>query len=1059
MGSRLEEGLKVYAQRVGGFLVERLKERHGEGWKEAYAQALNEKRRENFLEDLRRRKDPEEAVDLVHFKDVLLGHKAVFGGLLGRSFQRAVTWADEVAEVRNKWAHQGELSEEEVYRALDNMARLLEAVGDGEGAAALKALRDGRVPAAPQAASYSGLLPPWWRIATPHADIRSGQFDESTFAAKLDDVVRGTASPEYRYADEFFRKTYLTRELKGLLQDVLKRLAGQGGEAVVQLRTPFGGGKTHALIALYHLVKDAATSGALPEVRGLLEEGGLKDIPRARVAVLVGTELSPQGREVEGGVRLHTLWGELAYRLGGQEGYALLREHDEARTAPGKENLARLLRRYAPLLILMDEVLVYQVKAAGVPVGETTLQAQTFAFFQELSEVVAATPGAALVLTFPESHLEYFDQEGAALAFERLERIFDRVKAVRVPVQGEEVYEVIRRRLFERVDEREVAKVVARYAELYRATKGLQEEAYRAEYQALMRRAFPFHPELVRTLYERWGTLQGFQRTRGVLRLLARIVEASFRSPLARPLIGLGDVALEDPDLRATIAGILREANWEAVVASDIVNKAAGLDREQGGDYARLRLAQAVATAIFMYSHSGGAKDGIRRPLLDLALIYPEGISQELISDALDRLKARLFYLYENGGFLFKAQPNLNAVLANEVAAVPEEAVREALRETLAKVVGKGLFKPVVWPHEHRDVPDDRALKLVLHEHPADVEEGRRLRLAIQQNAAGSPRVHRNTLVHLHPRLEGLGRAKEQARLLLALAGLKKNLWASLGQDQRADLEERLKRVEGDLPRLLQAAYADLYKAGNSQGEFRYLNIQPYVQTAATLLGAVEEVLRREDLLLSRLDLPTVVNHYRLWPEGEPHLSLGALRDYFLRLPELPMLEGEEVLRQAVLLAVRQGFYQLARRSGEAFSPVWCAKKPPREDEVHLNEGFLLARPGTWPCGEEERPKPPDEGKGGEGKSAGTGGDTVLPPPAPIPRGPTRVRLSLASLPVEKIPVLVDLMGGLKEAKAKEVELQVVLTAQSSEGLDHFQLEMVRELLRQHGLDYREEAE
>jgi hypothetical protein len=1056
MGSRLEEGLRVYAQRMGGFLVERLKERYGERWVEAYAQALNEKRRENFLEDLRRGKAPEEVVDLVHFKDLLLGQKEVFGSLLGRSFQRAVTWADEVAEARNRWAHQDELSEEDIYRALDNMARLLEAVGDGEGATLLKALRDGRAPASPQPeAAPSGLLPPWWRLATPHADIRSGQFDESTFAAKLDDVVRGTASPEYRYADEFFRKTYLTRELKGLLQDVLKRLAGLGGEAVVELRTPFGGGKTHALIALYHLVKDAATSGALPEVQALLKEGGLPDIPRARVAVLVGTELSPQGREVEGGVRLHTLWGELAYRLGGLEGYALVREHDEARTAPGKENLARLLSRYAPLLILMDEVLVYQVKAAGVPVGETTLQAQTFAFLQELSEVVAATPKAALVLTFPESHLEYFDQEGAALAFERLERIFDRVKAVRVPVQGEEVYEVIRRRLFERVDEREAEKVVARYAELYRATRGLHEEAYRAEYQALMRRAFPFHPELVRTLYERWGTLQGFQRTRGVLRLLARIVEQSHRSTLARPLIGLGDVALEDPDLRATIAGILREANWEAVIASDIVNKAAGLDREQGGDYARLRLAQTVATAIFMYSHSGGARDGIRRPLLDLALIYPEGISQELISDALDRLKARLFYLYENGGFLFKAQPNLNAVLANEVAAIPEEAVREVLRETLAQVVGRGLFKPVIWPEEHRDVPDDRALKLVLHERPDD-EEGRRLRLAIQQNAAGSPRVHRNTLVHLHPRLEGLGRAKEQARLLLALRGLKKNLWTSLGQDQRADLEERLKRVEGDLPRLLQAAYADLYKARNSQGEFRYLNIQPYVQTASTLQEAVEEVLRREDLLLSRLDLPTVVNHYRLWPEEESHLPLSALRDYFLRLPELPLLESEEVLRQAVFLAVRQGFYQLARRSGEAFSPVWCAKRPPREDEVHLNENFLLARPGTWPCGEEVV----DKGEAGKGEDTETDKDTVPPPPPPKPQGPTQVRYHLPNLPLDKIPVLVDLVKGLKEARGREVGLEVVLTALNPQGLDPTVLELVvRELLHQHGLDYQEEAE
>jgi hypothetical protein len=264
--------------------------------------------------------------------------------------------------------------------------------------------------------------------------------------------------------------------------------------------------------------------------------------------------------------------------------------------------------------------------------------------------------------------------------------------------------------------------------------------------------------------------------------------------------------------------------------------------------------------------------------------------------------------------------------------------------------------------------------------------------------------------------------------------------------------------VEGDLPRLLQAAYADLYKARNSQGEFRYLNIQPYVQTASTLQEAVEEVLRREDLLLGRLDLPTVVDHYRLWPEGEPHLSLGALRDYFLRLPELPMLEGEEVLRQAVLLAVRQGFYQLARRSQEAFSPVWCAQKPPREDEVHLNEGFLLARPGTWPCGEEE--KQSGDSKGGEGTGTGGGGGRVVPPPPPPrPRGPTWVRFHLPHLPLEKIPVLVDLVEGLKEAKAAEVSLEVVLTGRSLEGLDPTQLDLVvRELLRQHGLAYEEEV-
>lgn len=660
--NQLSIALKLYADSVSTFMLKELKKAHGNGQSllEAYLGSLNEGRRSLVLEDLKRGKTLEDVIDINHFKDLLLGQRDIFRALFGRNYNRAVTWADEISEVRNEWAHQKDLAPEDVNRALDSMVRLLRLTGAEEVAQQIRRLMERELPKA-----SPGSLQPWWQLAEPDEAIRRGDFDENTFAAKLDDVVAGRAPVEYRYAANFFKKTYLTQELGAILKDVLRRLGGQGGEAVIQLRTPFGGGKTHTLIALYHLVKAYSEILDLREIQNLLKEAGVDQMPRARVVVLVGTELSAQGRKVDG-LHIRTLWGELAYQLGDKAAYAQVEAADEALSPPGKKALNELLEAYSPVLILMDEMLVYQVKAASVPVGNTTLQAQTFAFLQELSEVVGSLPNAVLVTTFPESHLEYYDHQEAPQVFARLEKIFGRVQAVRMPVQGEEIYEVLRRRLFERIDGEAAKQAVAAYMETYEKYRNdLPAEVRSGEYGRKILKAFPFHPELVSVLYERWGTLQTFQKTRGVLRLLARLVETEYLSPFARPLIGLGDAALGDADLRATVASVLGEANWESVLASDIIppeGKAYLLDRELGGEYARHRLGQSLATAIFMYAHSGGAQQGATRPQLNLALTYPGGITPLLVGDALDNLKGRLYYLYANGSWTFKAQPNLNAV-------------------------------------------------------------------------------------------------------------------------------------------------------------------------------------------------------------------------------------------------------------------------------------------------------------------------------------------------------------------------------------------------------------
>ncbi len=428
--------------------------------------------------------------------------------------------------------------------------------------------------------------------------------------------------------------------------------------------------------------------------------------------------------------------------------------------------------------------------------------------------------------------------------------------------KGEEIYEVIRRRLFEQVDETAVEAVIDRYVSLYRTTKGLYEDAYRPEYQ----------------LYERWGTLQGFQRTRGVLRW--------WRKTTDRPLIGLGDIHFETPDLRAMVVSVLREANWESVITSNIIGKAAQSDRGHGGEYARQRIAETVATAIFMYSHSGGAHEGIPKPLLDLALMAPEDISRELISDALEKLRSKLFYLYEDKGrFFFRAQPNLNAVEANEKANVSEMAIRERLQDCMSDVAGRGDLRPIIWPMEPRDVPDDRTLKLVLYspDHAA-TPEGEQFRQLIQQQATSSPRLYKNTLLHLHIPPEKWVQAEEQARTELALKAIRTHLYDTLAPSQQVELGDRLQKAKAKAPDLVRASYSEFARATNAKGTFYTDSIQAYqayVQKAAHLVAAVVEILEINDLLPNALDPALMIKPMDFGQRKRPSFPWHPARLFF----------------------------------------------------------------------------------------------------------------------------------------------------------------------------------
>jgi len=308
---------------------------------------------------------------------------------------------------------------------------------------------------------------PWRAIAIPHEDVLKGTFQQAEFAADLSRVHAGTASPEYRDPVLFFKRTYITEGMRLLLDSVLKRITGQGGDPVIQLQTAFGGGKTHTMLAVYHLARGSAPASDLQGIPPILDAAGVIDLPRARVVVIDGTKLSPNMPETRGRVRVHTMWGDLAWQLGGEEAYGRIREADESGTSPGKEMLADLLTTYAPCVILMDELVAYIRQFDE----KTRLAGGTYdsniTFVQALTEAMKAVPNVVLLASLPESDQEAGSQRGVA-ALRTLEHYFARVQALWKPVAAEEAFEIVRRRLFSEITNTAAVEAVGRaFADLY----------------------------------------------------------------------------------------------------------------------------------------------------------------------------------------------------------------------------------------------------------------------------------------------------------------------------------------------------------------------------------------------------------------------------------------------------------------------------------------------------------------------------------------------------------------------------------------------------------------
>jgi predicted AAA+ superfamily ATPase len=862
-----------------------------------------------------------------------------FGRTLGRAERSLV---QELRDCRNKWAHQEPFSSDDADRALDSMARLLTAVSapqaDEVGKMKMELRRvtyDEQVRGEKRKAGGSlieaaapGTLKPWREVVTPHADVASGRYQQAEFAADLWQVHLGEGSDEYRNPQEFFRRTYLTESLKRLLVGGVQRLSGQGGDPVVQLQTNFGGGKTHSMLALYHLF--SGTSGIeLAGVDAMLAEAGVKSLPKAKRVVLVGNKISPGNPVTKSDdTVVRTLWGELAYQLGGKKAFARVKADDEKATNPG-DVLRELFREYGPCLILIDEWVAYARQLhdqSDLPAGGFETQ---FTFAQALTESAKLAGNCMLVISLPASdttgspHTQADDVEVGGIrgreALDRLRNVVGRIESSWRPATAEEGFEIVRRRLFEPLDGPDAFKqrdVTARaFADLYRAqSPEFPPECKGGDYEKRIQAAYPIHPEIFDRLYTDWSTLVKFQRTRGVLRLMAAVIHSLWEKGDRNPLILPSTIPIDDARVQSELTRYLSD-NWAPIIEKDVDGPSSlplKIDAEQP-NLGKLHATRRVARTIYLGSAptAAAAHRGLEDRRVKLGCVMP-GETPAVFGDALRRLAAAATYLYQDGPrFWYATQPTVTKLAedcAEQLIRDPDKVAQEMDERLRADVRKMGDFARIhPLPRSGADVPDDLNTRLVVlpAEHPYSKESGSAAETAaraILESRGNTPRLYRNTLVFLAADKVRLQDLREAVRRFLAWKSiLAEKVGLNLDPHQVRQAETQMQAADGAVAARLPETYQWLLIPEQVKPD------SPVTWQAIRLSGSdalavrASKKLRSDESLVTSLGSTILRKHLDdvpLW-RGD-HVAVKQLVEDFARYLYLPRLAGSEVLVQAV---------------------------------------------------------------------------------------------------------------------------------------------------------------
>jgi hypothetical protein len=800
-------------------------------------------------------------------------------------------------------------------------------------------------------------LKPWYQVVTPREDLRENRpLDASEFAVHLDHVRDGRAHADYVKPNRFFERTYLTGSLLDLTAEAVRRLSGVQVEtsAVFNMATQFGGGKTHALTALYHLAKNGEQSHHWHGVDSILQRARVAAVPRADVAVLVGTEFDVlSGRGGNGEPIRKTPWGDIAWQLGGEKTFALVAEHDAKGIAPGGDVIRQMLPE-GPVVILLDELLNYMSRGRSMGLGS-----QLYNFVQNLGEEVRARKNAVLCVSVPSS-IDIEMNADDRRDYEALKQLLNRLgKAVMMSVD-QEIGEIIRRRLFDwngMPDEaRQTASVWAEWSiEHAQELSGIDAATVQQRFLA----AYPFHPSVLSVFERKWSSLPRFQRTRGVLRLLALWISHNFqeehRKASGEPLLSLGLAPLQDIIFRRAMFEQLGGDLLEVPVTTDIIGKndahAVRLDKEAGTAVKKQQLHRKVATAIFFESNGGMSQGKADAAVTEIRTdVFGPDTNLADLENVLEGLATTCYYLnWDRNRYRFGLSPNLNQILVNRRGAVQPKAIEERIRQQTQKLFDKHsveasrLIDRKFWPARNSDVPNRPMLTLVVM--GLDTKAGEKKTTewmeSIVRDCGSSGRTFKSALIFSLP--DSAQAVREAARNALA--------WEEIDDDedtkkriddtQKNHLGRNLKNAQRDLDEAIFRAYRHVYLLGKDN-KLRPIDLGQITSSSA---GSIVELILRDLQRCEEItDGISPGKLIKYWPPALVEWSTKSVRDAFYSSPQLSRLLNPESIKRTISDGVTQGLLGYARKEANGTVKLERFQTSLSDAEVEISEDMFILK-------------------------------------------------------------------------------------------------------------------
>lgn len=848
-------------------------------------------------------------------------------------------------------------------------------------------------------------------ISVPHKDILEGNFTLNVYAANLWEVYHKTGPTEYHNSEEFFKKTYLTRELGNLLNIVKNRINGEGGDPVIQLQTPFGGGKTHTLIALFHKASEW----------------------KAKPIVIVGEELNTGASIVD----FDTPWGIMEKQLTGK-----ITEFT-GQIPPGGDQIRKLLEKYSPVIILMDEMIPYLNKCDAMKVQDKNFASLVLDFIQLLTNVVSSIPNISFILTTTPSNPNDKSQRGAEIV-SQIQNAIGRVDVGRSPVQEEEISFIIRKRLFSKINEPEAKKVVDSFIDYAEKNSIFPVETEKSEYKKRFIASYPFLPEVIDVLYHRWGSFPNFQRTRGVLRLLALVINAVKDKNIS--YITLADFDLREDRIRLELLKHIGN-QFDSILSQDITGNDSGalrVDRKVGDSYKGLRLGTRTATTIFMYSFSGSHENGItlgEAKRIATTMDCPAS----LISDVFEDLKNTLFFLKNvSNKYLFTTEPNLNQILNIRMENIRKNKLSELQEEIFRKFISNSKLKTYYLPSNPNDLPDNAEFKLVILK-----ERSEGVMREFLEKKGVTPRTNRNTVFFLSPIDSERLKFDNNLRKFISYKEIIGDQTLNLSVQQQQEVRVEVKKIEEHFKDDLRGLYRIVYIPDKNYTLKEFDLGIPTIGDSQKIDDEVYNKLRSNGDILEKI-VPIVIREKFL--KGKDYVEIEPIYISSLTTQGESRYSSQEILYECIKKGVEQGVFGIGRLDKDM--PICKHFQEPIQsisygDEIIINAEICIQQKTV-----------PKVDVSPDGTPPTTGGST--PPPISDPKKdttneqPTPEITSMKQLSLDfEIPVgkTSSMLGMINYIQKNFKNVQIKIIAQNGEIDKQDYEDKIKETLRQMGIE------